>query len=89
VTVGGFPEKSPSAKGTMPVAFARSSPAPQRTIGDERLRDLAKHLHRLGPRPTFEFLREVAAGADLYERLEQYARLDPSICKYLGASEML
>ena len=59
----------------------------QRTSGDERLRQLAQHLHRLGPRPTFEFLREVAAGADLYERLEQYARLDPAIVKYLGASE--
>jgi hypothetical protein len=59
----------------------------QRTIADERLRELAKHLHRLGPRPTFEFLCELAAGADLYESLEQYARLDPSICKYLGSSD--
>ena len=60
----------------------------QRTIGDERLRQLAKPLHRLGPLPTFDLLREVAAGADLYERLEQYARLDPAIVKYLGASEL-
>jgi hypothetical protein len=61
----------------------------QRAISDERLRQLAQDLHRLGPRPIFEFLREVAAGADLYECLEQYARLDPAIVKYLGVSEML
>jgi hypothetical protein len=59
--------------------------APQRTAW---LRAAAQHLHNLGPRPTFEFLCGLAAGADLYESLEQYARLDPSICKYLRASEM-
>jgi hypothetical protein len=54
-----------------------------------RLRAGAQHLHSLGPRAVYELLREVAAGADLYESLEQYARLDPAITKYLGASEML
>jgi hypothetical protein len=42
-----------------------------------RLRFLASKIHRLGPRPLFEFLRELAAGADLIDTLERYARLAP------------
>jgi hypothetical protein len=42
---------------------------------DLRLRRLASALHQLGPRPLFEFLREVEAGADVRETLEVYARL--------------
>lgn len=42
---------------------------------DLRLRRLAAALHELGPRPIYEFLREVEAGADLRARLEVYARL--------------
>lgn len=53
-----------------------------------RLRQLAAHLHRLGPRPVFELLREVDAGADLLERLERYAELDTGTVHALGASEL-
>jgi hypothetical protein len=40
-----------------------------------RVRRLAEHLHRLGPRPLYEFLSEVIQGADALERLEVYSRL--------------
>ena len=54
----------------------------------ERLRHLAQHLHRLGERSVYEFTREIIAGADIVQRLEVYARLDPSIVKYLGADRL-
>jgi hypothetical protein len=41
-----------------------------------RLRRLAERLHALGPRPLFEFLREIVAGADPMARLERYAELE-------------
>jgi hypothetical protein len=53
-----------------------------------RLRLLAARLHRLGERPLFELLRELDAGADLWARLERYARLDPDIVRYLGADQL-
>jgi hypothetical protein len=42
-----------------------------------RLKRLAATIHRLGPRPLFELLREVEAGSDLLRTLERYARLEP------------
>jgi hypothetical protein len=51
------------------------------------LRRLVARVHSLGPRPLYELICEVLAGADLCARLERYAELDPAICKYLGASE--
>jgi hypothetical protein len=48
------------------------------------LRQLASHLHHLGPRPVFELLAEVAQGAPLIERLERYAQLDPEIVHAVG-----
>jgi hypothetical protein len=44
---------------------------------DSRLRRLSQQPHRLGPRPLYEFLRELDSGADLWPRLERYARLAP------------
>jgi hypothetical protein len=44
---------------------------------DARLRLLAGRIHRLGPRPLYELLRELDAGAELGPRLEAYARLAP------------
>jgi hypothetical protein len=55
---------------------ARSAQRAQ-PLPPERLRYLAGRLHGLGARPLFEFLREIEAGADLHERLEQYASLAP------------
>jgi hypothetical protein len=59
-----------------------------RTTNIPRLRHLAERLHALGPRPLFEFLVEVAAGADLVDRLERYADLDPDVVHRLGADRM-
>jgi len=50
-----------------------------------RLRHLANHLHRLGPRPVFEIFAEALQGAPLIERLERYAQLDPDLVHALGA----
>jgi hypothetical protein len=49
-----------------------------------RIRQLAPRLHRLGPRPLYEFCCEIAGGADLFERLERYAKLDADIVHALG-----
>ena len=53
-----------------------------------RLQRLAEYLHALGPRPVFEFCREIAEahdiGADVHRRLERYARLDPAVVQVLG-----
>jgi hypothetical protein len=42
-----------------------------------RLRHLTGKIHKLGPRPLFELLRELALGADLMFVLERYARIAP------------
>jgi hypothetical protein len=47
-----------------------------------------RRLHALGPRPTYELLRELSAGADLFERLEVYGRLDPEIVRALGGDKL-
>jgi len=44
---------------------------------EARLRYLAAQIHQLGPRPLFELLREIKAGADVLSALERYARLGP------------
>jgi hypothetical protein len=54
----------------------RARPAPS-ALPPERLRHLAARLHDLGPRPLYEFLREIEAGADLHERLARYSGLWP------------
>jgi hypothetical protein len=41
-------------------------------------------LHRLGPAPLGHFLREIELGANVAERLERYARLDPDFIRVLG-----
>jgi hypothetical protein len=45
---------------------------------------LAARLHALGPRLACELLREITAGANLFDRLERYATLDPDIVCALG-----
>ena len=54
---------------------------------DLRLRRLAAALHELGPRPLFEFLREVEAGADVRGRLEAYARLPGGFIRENGGDQ--
>ena len=54
-----------------------------------RLQRQAERVHALGPRPFFEFCRELAEahdiGADMQRRLAKYARLDPALIRALGA----
>jgi hypothetical protein len=54
-------------------------------IQPARLRLLAGRLHALGPRPLFEYLAEVIAGADGGEALERYARLAP-LAEFIAAN---
>jgi hypothetical protein len=54
------------------------------TVPDARLRRLAALVHQLGPRPLFELLRELVAGADPLARVERYAELDADIIEALG-----
>ena len=58
------------------------------SIPPVRLQYLAARLHALGPRATYELLRELIAGADPFNRLEVYARLDPKILRALGGDEL-
>lgn len=55
---------------------------------DPRLQRLVTHLHGLGPRAVAELLTEFAAAhdaeADLLDRLERYARLDPATSGAFG-----
>jgi hypothetical protein len=53
----------------------------------DEIRRLGGHLHALGPRPVAELLLELDEKVDVLARLEAYARLDPSIVKYLGADK--
>jgi hypothetical protein len=55
---------------------------------DVRLRHLTEQIHALGVWPLFELLREVEAGANLRERLEDYARLDPEILRLNGSDRL-
>ena len=56
---------------------------------DLRLQRQAESLHALGPRPIFEFCRELAEahgiGADIQRRLAKYARLDSAVVRAVGA----
>jgi hypothetical protein len=44
---------------------------------EARLRYLAAQIYKLGPRPLFELLREISAGADVLRTLENYALIVP------------
>jgi hypothetical protein len=54
---------------------------------DLRLRRLAAALHELGPRPIYEFLREIEDGADLRARLEVYAALPAGFVRANGGDK--
>ena len=58
-------------------------------LSDLRFARLVRHLHRLGPRPLSELLRELAGNddglqADTLFLLEKYGALDPEIVRALG-----
>jgi len=58
------------------------------TISEARLRLLAARLHALGPRPLYEYLKELNNGADLLERLERFAELDAKWISSIGGDKM-
>jgi hypothetical protein len=60
------------------------APPPRPNIPDEHLRRLARQVHSLGERPLYELFREIIAGKSIADALEDYARLDAAILKYLG-----
>ena len=47
------------------------------SVRDARLRRLARQVHGLGERPLFELFRELDDGAELWDALERYARVEP------------
>ena len=55
---------------------------------DARLRHLAAQIYALGPRPLYELLRELDAGAPLRPRLEAYARLQASFIRANNGDEL-
>ena len=58
-------------------------------LSDERLRRDAERVYGLGPRVFLEFLLELARDrllrTDIEQRLDRYAKLDPSAVAALGA----
>jgi hypothetical protein len=61
---------------------------PRRRLPRERLRHLARRIHQLGPRPLFELLRELEAGANFHDSLEGHAALDADLIHELGADRL-
>jgi hypothetical protein len=64
------------------------TPQQGKTVDLARLRYLARRLHALGERSVYEYLREIIAGANVVDRLEAFARLDPAIIEALGGSAL-
>ena len=58
-------------------------------LAGPRFEAIVKHLHNLGPRPVAELLIEIATTTGqsrfIADRLEEYARLDPEIVRFVGA----
>ena len=52
-----------------------------------RLQQLATRIHALGPRPLYHLLSELASGAEVTERIEEYAAIDPEVLRLLGGSQ--
>jgi hypothetical protein len=54
-----------------------------------RIRQLAPRLHRLGPRPLYEFLAEIVGGSsNPLGRLEVYAAIDPETLDRFGGRDL-
>ena len=53
-----------------------------------RVQLLARKVHRLGERPFFELMCELAGGADPLPRLEAYAALDVDVVRALGGADL-
>ncbi len=80
------PHRPVAPKSQQPVTVA--SIAYGQSIPQARLRRLARNIHRLGERPLYELSRELSTEADLRERLERYAELDPGLVANLGGHDL-
>jgi len=67
-------------------AAPSSSPKTSSPPPPARLRRLAAALHSLGERALYEYLLEVADGADHWARLERYAKLAP-LASFIAAND--
>lgn len=54
---------------------------------DPRRQHLARHLHRLGPRPVLEAMQEVERGRPLDLVLDEFGRLSPEIVRSVRGTE--
>jgi hypothetical protein len=59
-----------------------------RLSAENELQQTAERLHALGSLPLFHFLREIIAGRDITETLNQYTALDPEVVRALGADSV-
>jgi hypothetical protein len=62
---------------------------PQAPASIARLRYLAGRIHALGPRPLYELLRQLDAGAELHPTLEAYARLPAKFIAAHGGDRLM
>jgi hypothetical protein len=58
-------------------------------VPDARLRRLAGLIHGPGPRPLYDLLRQLDAGADLHPTLEAYARLPAAFIAAHGGDRLM
>jgi hypothetical protein len=66
------------------VVITRIPAGPQHLRRCPRFHPLTERLHQLGPRPLGELLIEVAAGGDLLDTLERYARRSRKFVRHVG-----
>jgi len=73
------------------MSYLSNSESPRNEIPIARLHYFASRIHKLGPRPLFELLRELASGADLIFVLERFARIEPlaDFIKQLNGDRLL
>jgi hypothetical protein len=53
---------------------------------DARLRRSAIHIHALGQKPLYGFLRELLLGGDPQSLIDHYLLLDPGFVREIGAN---
>jgi hypothetical protein len=72
------------------MSYLSNSVPSRNEIPIARLQYLANRIHKLGPRPFYQLLYELASGADLMFVLERYARLAPlaEFISHLGGDQL-
>jgi hypothetical protein len=78
-----LPRSSRPSPMNSPAMTGRPEPIPR-----ERLRHLARRIHRLGERPLYGLFRELDAAADFRARVERYAALDADFIAEQGGRDV-